>query len=123
MNYMESDKDIKWDDEGQLVLKGKVIPKTHLVDLLHDALRFRKKVKRAKGWEELSRHLMTRNPPKEIIGNESWFEPLPKIVDDWKTPPSSPKRSVKKRTVVARPARLSKTKGMDRIRSWISVKD
>ena len=74
LKYIQNDPDIAWDDQGQLVLKGKTISKSHIVDLLHDALRQRKKAKRAEGWQEISSHLREKNIPQELIGNETWRE-------------------------------------------------
>lgn len=114
LKYLQSDKDISWDDKGQLILKGKLIPKSHVVDLMHDSLRLRKKVKRAKGWRELSHHLVGKNIPHEIIGNETWS-----------TLPDSP---VKKKTPVrftftpGKP-RKSKVIGRKKIRDWIKILD
>ena len=72
--YLKSDQDVSWDSMGQLILKGQVVPQTHMMDLIHDALRKRKKVKRAKGWSQLSRHLTQRNIPGELIGNQDWLQ-------------------------------------------------
>ena len=106
LNYLQTDKDVSWDDQGQLVLNGKVIPKSHIVDLMHDAMRKRKKIKRPKGWQELSRHLAGKNVPKELVGNETWFH-------------DSPKQSV---SFTPNPkVRKSKQIGKQRIRQWISI--
>ena len=70
IQYLKSDANVAWDDRGQLVLKGTTYPGTHMVDLINDALRFRKKMSRPTGWRELSSHLMQRNVPRELMGNE-----------------------------------------------------
>jgi hypothetical protein len=134
LKYIQSDKDIKWDSHGQLVIGGNVIENSHIVDLLHDALRSRKKVSRAKGWRELSTYLKSRNVPKELIGNPEWFY----------TPPTSPEKQLHKRRRVenddsfdsyetaskpvaaAKSVRTSKPRkskilGQKKIKHWISV--
>jgi len=135
LKYLQSDKDIKWDDRGQLIIGGQVIPNSHIVDLMHDALRSRKKVDRAKGWRELSSHLKNRNIPKELIGNPEWFF----------TPPTSPTKdkSQKRRRIESddsydtygtasstpqiqksirkRKPRKSKILGQKKIKHWISI--
>lgn len=110
LKYIQSDKDISWDSNGQLILNKKIIPKSHLVDLMHDALRLRKKVKRAKGWRELSRHLRHKNIPREILGNEEWSTPPPSPI---KEKPSFPIRTPRK----------SKVLGKQKIRHWIKLQD
>jgi hypothetical protein len=70
--YLKSDKDVQWDEHGRLILRGQVIPQSHMIDLVHDALRPRKKAKRAAGWSELSHHLAQNNIPQELIGNPEW---------------------------------------------------
>lgn len=127
LNYMKSDKDVEWDDQARLILKGKVIPTSNIVDLIHDGLRMRKKAKRPVGWKELSRHFAGKNIPTELIGNE-----------EWKTPPASPvkvtpsvRRPVYKRAEAWTPytvkkrirQRASKIKGRQQVRRWIDLKD
>lgn len=113
LKYIQSDNDISWDSNGQLILNKKIIPKSHLVDLMHDALRLRKKVKRAKGWRELSRHLRSKNIPREILGNE-----------EWSTPPPSPIKEKPPVTFSTRTLpRKSKVLGKQKIRQWIKLQD
>jgi len=114
VKYLQSDKDVSWDNKGQLLIKGKVIPKSHIVDLMHDALRLRKKVKRAKGWRELSHHLKKQNAPREILGNE-----------EWSTPPDSPVKPqpVVRISVTPGKPRRSKILGRQKIRQWIKLQD
>ena len=134
LKYLQSDQDIKWDQHGQLNIGGKVISNSHIVDLLHDALRSRKKVARAKGWRELSSYLKERNIPKELIGNPEWFY----------TPPTTPERHGQQKrrrvehddsfetyepiytskvpmSVKKRMPRKSKILGQKKIRHWINI--
>lgn len=134
LKYMQSDQDIKWDQHGQLNIGGKVISNSHIVDLLHDALRSRKKVARAKGWRELSSYLKEKNIPKELIGNPEWFY----------TPPTTPERQGQQKrrrvehedsfetyepiykskvpiSVKKRIPRKSKILGQKKIRHWINI--
>ena len=115
LKYIQSDKDIAWDQQGQLILKGQVIPKSHIIDLIHDSLRLRKKVKRANGWRELSHHLSNRNVPKELIGNETWSTSP-------NTPAKKDKPFVKFATTPGKP-RKSKVLGRQKIQRWITLQD
>jgi hypothetical protein len=124
LKYLQTDPDIHWDDQGRLVLKGATISKSHIVDLLHDALRYRKKAQRATGWQQLSQHLQEKNIPQELVGNETWS-----------TPPSSatkprislPSVKAKKKATPARflltpgKPRQSKLLGKQKIRNWLRV--
>ena len=87
LRYLKTDKDVSWDNLGRLILKGQVVPQTHMIDLIHDALRKRKKVKRAKGWSKLSKHLGQRNIPQELIGNQEWLQEQSK--EDYDMPSTS----------------------------------
>lgn len=72
MQYIQSDKDIQWDELGQMSLKGNLIEKSNIIDLLHDSLRARKTSQKPKGWKELCRHFHSRNIPQELLGNDQW---------------------------------------------------
>lgn len=136
LQYLQADQDLGWDDQGQLSIGQQKIDNSHIVDLIHDALRLRKKVARPQGWRELSSHLKKKNIPKELVGNPEWFTPP-------STPPNTPtkergtKRSAfkqfktpaKKRVVghilptpiSLRKPRKSKVQGQKKIKQWISV--
>ena len=139
MNYMQSDDDITWDDLDQLVLKGKVIPNSNVLDLLHDSLRARKTSKKPKGWRQLSKHFRSKNIPQEIIGNDEWIKENDGIEEDdisthdqfeqdklentskepdWRTPPSSPPK-----LLTTRKERKSKLKAKKRITRWINLEN
>ena len=139
LKYLQSDKDVEWDAQGQLVLNGKVIPTSNIVDLIHDGMRLRKKMKRPPGWKELSHHIIEKNVPRELIGNEEWIsEPtlqpyshvdpeqetvkkqhVGKIKGQQKTEPWTTPYSVKRK----RRQRASKIKGLEQVRKWISLQD
>ena len=93
VQYLEDDRDVSWDEQGQLSIGEQKIDNSHIIDLIHDALRLRKKVARPQGWRELSAHLRKKNIPKELVGNPVWF-----------TPPSSPSNTPTKARGVKRAA-------------------
>lgn len=136
LQYLQTDQDVSWDDQGQLYIGQQKIDNSHIIDLIHDALRLRKKVARPQGWKELSSHLRKKNIPKELVGNPEWFTPP-------SSPPSTPvkkrgvkrvafkdfKTPVKKRVVgidiptpiSLKKPRKSKVLGQKKIKHWISV--
>ncbi len=130
MQYLKSDQDIHWDDQGHLYIGQQKLQDSHIIDLIHDAMRLRKKVPRPRGWRELSKHLIKSNAPKELMGNPDWKDP------EWYTPPSSPhkkeakpsyKKDVKplkkhKEDPVLKPhSRKAKTDAAAKVKKWISL--
>ena len=142
IQYLQSDKDVDWDDQGHIYVDQKKIDKTHILDLIHDAMRLRKKAHRPHGWHELSSHLRKRNVPRELVGNPEWLDTLPptsptkSVESDTLTPSKGIKRSLfkpykpaKKRViglnlptpVSARKPRKSKVAAKQKISKWVSV--
>ena len=74
LEYLKADKDIEWDQEGHVSVGQDKLEGSHILDLLHDAMRLRKKVGHPAGWEQLSRHLQGKNVPRELVGNKEWFD-------------------------------------------------
>ena len=148
LQYLQSDKDIDWDADGHLYIGQQKIDNSHILDLVHDAMRLRKKVSRPQGWRELSSHLRRRNVPRELVGNPTYFTP-PTSPDKSSsnvsslTSPYKPGRGVKrasfhtykplstrKKRVIGvdipvplseKNQRKSKLQGIKKIKQWISV--
>ena len=59
---------IQFNEKGELLSAGKVMPGTHAVDLVNDVLR-KRKGSNPKGWREFSRQLAHLNPPQDLVGN------------------------------------------------------
>lgn len=130
LKYLQSDEDVEWDDQGQVSIGKQKISRSHILDLIHDAMRLRKKVSRPKGWRNLSSHLIKRNMPKAFLGNPEWS-------NEWSTPPESPVKEIntekgpsfvpfRKDTAAATPMkkqRKSKIAGIKKIKGWTTVKD
>lgn len=144
LEFLQADQDVSWDDKGQLYIGQQKIDNSHIVDLIHDAMRLRKKVKRPLGWRELSSHLRSKNIPKELVGNPKWFTPQSSPQSTpLSTPPTTPIKTkgikrvafkqyitpAKKRVIghilptpisIKKP-RKSKVQGQKKIKQWISV--
>lgn len=147
LKYLQMDKDVNWDNQGQLIINGKTIPQSHIVDLVNDGMRLRKKKQHAKGWRELSHHLAMKNVPKELIGNDDWINTSntirkesasPKIKSTVTKPlkrlgPRSSKVKAKeqikewtstiKKPIKGNNPRKSKLKAKEKIKEWISIQD
>lgn len=73
------DQRIKWLPSGELIdIDGHSIPNTHIVDLINDLVRERKKV-RPNGREALARQLSKTNMPRELVGNEERWRTITNI--------------------------------------------
>ena len=79
---------ITWDDMGQVLLNGVLIPKSNISDLVSDAMRPRKHLNPV-GVREFYNVLNKINVPKDLVRNERrWSEAEKgKVPLDEKTPP------------------------------------
>ena len=64
---------ITWDDMGQVLLKGVLIPKSNITDLVSDAMRPRKHLNPV-GVREFYNVLNEINVPKDLVRNERRWE-------------------------------------------------
>ena len=77
---------ITWDDMGQVLLDGVLIPKSNISDLISDAMRPRKHFNPV-GVREFYNVLGKINVPKDLVRNERrWDEAEKKKVDEKTTP-------------------------------------
>ena len=139
LEYLKADQDVQWDDQGHLYLDQKKIDNSHIIDLIHDAMRLRKKVHRPHGWRELSSHLRKKNIPRELVGNPQWFTPHTSP-DKSKEPTQHSTKGIKRALfkpynekaskkrvigvdipVAIRKPRKSKVAGRQKIKEWVSV--
>ena len=78
---LKSNKDlVGWNEQGQMVFKGRSVPSTNIVDLVNDSLRQRKNFN-PDGWELFSKVLGHLNVPEGIVRNENRLG----IVREYKT--------------------------------------
>jgi hypothetical protein len=78
---LKSNKDlVGWNEQGQMVLKGRSVPSTNIVDLVKDSLRQRKNFN-PDGLEFFSKVLEHLNVPEGIVRNENRLG----IVREYKT--------------------------------------
>ena len=73
---------ITWDDMGQVLVDGVLIPKSNISDLVSDAMRSRKHFNPV-GVQQFYDILHEINVPKDLVRNEKrWDEPEKKKVDE-----------------------------------------
>ena len=73
LSYLK-EKDIGWNDRGELKIKDELTPGTNISDLVHETLRARKLDTAPKGWKLYADVLKESNIPKDLIGNKARWE-------------------------------------------------
>ena len=74
---------ITWDERGQVILKGDLIPKSNISDLISDAMRSRKHFNPV-GVREFYDILYEINIPKDLVRNEKrWSKEEEKVEKAW----------------------------------------
>jgi hypothetical protein len=61
---------VRWNDNGEIILDNRLLPKTSIKELVDTALRNRKRTPTLNGWQEFATALSDMDIPKEIIGNK-----------------------------------------------------
>ena len=126
LDYIKSSGDISWDDKGQLTIAGQLIEKSHILDLIHDAVRFRKSAERPEGWRQLSSYLHQSNVPRELVGNPAWITKGDASSDATVTPESefdsfSDDSEFHDATDSPAKKKQRKVKGETKIKKWLTV--
>lgn len=75
---------IKWDSKGEVSIDGRRLPGANIVDLVNDAARSRKSVK-STGRVEFAKLLRELRPPREFIGNASFWKDQPATSTPYRT--------------------------------------
>ena len=86
----------KWNDRGELLHEGVVIPGSNIVDLVQDLLRKRKMTDPI-GWQQFASQMHAANIPMELVGNVARGQHIQKRTRI-PTPMPKPKKNKKKKT-------------------------
>ena len=84
---------ITWDDMGQVLLNGVLIPKSSIFDLISDAMRPRKHFNPV-GVREFYNVLNEINIPKDLVRNERRWSEAETNSPNEKSPPGKPKEEL-----------------------------
>ena len=84
---------ITWDDMGQVLLNGVLIPKSNISDLISDAMRDRKHFNPV-GVREFYNVLNEINIPKDLVRNERRWSEAEKNSLNEKSPPGKPQEEL-----------------------------
>lgn len=66
---IKASENMSWNENGELIFRGNLIPGTNMVDLVNDVLRKRKGRRDPPGHDEFVTGLRSNNVAKELIGN------------------------------------------------------
>lgn len=69
LERLKRDKDITWNERGEIIYRGRLINQSNLTDLVNDVLRRRKSMPDPVGWQTFATALSAMNAPKDLIGN------------------------------------------------------
>lgn len=64
---------VTWDERNRLIVDGKPVEGTNIIDLINDALRRRKTFK-PEGRSHFAHQLRRLNAPRELVGNEDYWK-------------------------------------------------
>ncbi len=89
LNLIQNSKGVlDWNQQGELVRDGEVIPGSHISDLVYDVLQYNKGVGfEPRGWEMFLQGLAKLNVPERLISNSNRRRTLQQIKKDAWTPP------------------------------------
>lgn len=72
LERLKRDPNISWNERGEAIIKGQLLPNTNINDLVQDVLRKRKSHV-PRGWEAFAQSLRESNIPQDLVGNsEKW---------------------------------------------------
>ena len=108
LNKLRKDMNVRWDSKGTFYFKGQEVPNTHIIDLVHDALRERK-THEPHGWKVFAKALKEGNYSQDLVGNaKRWTWMYPE--DLLQQPPMD---AANGKTLLKPPKRLLKTAPRD----------
>ena len=73
LERIKSQPDMSWNERGEFIYKNRVLPGTHVVDLINDTLRHRKSFQ-PHGWRDFARALRHSNVPQDLVGHKQRWD-------------------------------------------------
>ena len=99
-----------WDDDGQLVYKGKTVQGSNVADLVNDVLRQRKHFNPT-GWETFAQGLKETNVPQELVGHQERWDYMQNPASKEDARYFTPQQSNKKSKFTSQQSSKKKSKG------------
>ena len=123
LNYVQKAPGVTFSENGEMVVRGKTVPRSHLVDLVNEAVRPSRgtsRKPRPEGIEEFYKALSRANAPSRVYGktvlvsdpvspSSSPFSTIPRGRSSRRSPSSSRRRRKKEFGIVKSPRSLSWT--------------
>ena len=107
IHRLKKDPTISWNERGELIYQGRIVPGTNMTDLINDALRPRKTFE-PHGWQEFARALRHGNVPQDLIGHRKrwdWMHRESATSDAFSTAEESPGEERISRSMLKTPSR------------------
>ena len=92
IHRLKNDPTINWNERGELIYQGRIVPGSNMTDLINDALRQRKTFE-PHGWREFARALRHGNVPQDLVGHRKrwdWMHRESATSDAFSTAEESP---------------------------------
>ena len=89
---LKNDPTFNWNERGELIYRGQIIPGSNMTDLINDTLRQRKTFQ-PHGWQEFARALRHGNVPQDLVGHRQrwdWMHRESATSDAFSTAEESP---------------------------------
>ena len=97
LDLLSDHSNMLWDDHGTLMIHGKPVEGTHIIDLVNDIIRQRKHFD-PQGWQLFSKGLKEVNIPQDVVGHRKRWNWMHRTniedTDSDEEQPSSPVRKV-----------------------------
>ena len=104
---LKNDPNINWNERGELIYQGHIVPGSNMTDLINDALRQRKTFE-PRGWQDFARALRSSNVPQDLIGHKrrwDWMHRESATSDAFSTAEESPDEERPSRSILKTPRR------------------
>ena len=92
LTRVQNDPNITWNERGEFIYQGQIVPGSNMTDLINDALRQRKTFQ-PHGWRDFARALRHSNVPQDLVGHRQrwdWMHRESATSDAFSTAEESP---------------------------------
>lgn len=98
VDFISRSPSLGWNERGELMVHGHIIPGSHGVDLVKDLLRTTRSTKDPPlGWNTLADTLRSMNVPEDLVGNKTRWNYIKQSTPTRSTPPGLPETPKKYR--------------------------
>jgi hypothetical protein len=117
----------QWNGRGEFVYRQRVIPQSHVIDLVSDILKTSTIGNPPTGWEEFALSLKNSQLPSEVIPNKQRWKFMHKINDNIEkvqnTPPSKKRKSKEQDPEVSSTVKQRRNRSTRSVKQWVNFED